>query len=86
MSLPLMNLHKIDTTGIYVVETDIDIPLPTAPPNANRKTNVVRANVYRPKDSFTDGKRYPVLVTYGPCKHRINHFYIAWLDQQLIKF
>jgi hypothetical protein len=76
MPLPTLNLHKIDTTGTYVVETDVDIPLPTAPPNTKNGVNVIRANVYRPKDSFTDGKKYPVLVTYGPCKHRAHPFYI----------
>ena len=76
MPLPILNLHKIDASGPFIVETDVDIPLPAAPQNTEYGVNLIRANVYRPKDSFNSGEKYPVLVTYGPCKHRIDPSYI----------
>src|SRR5881396_2832743 len=64
MSLPIRNLHAIDTSGSYIVETNVDIPLRTAPPSIPNDPRLIRANVYRPKGEG----RYPVLVTYGPCE------------------
>jgi hypothetical protein len=84
MPLPIQNLHTIDTTGSYVVETDVDIQLSTAPPNTEDGVRLVRANVYRPKDSFFGGKRYPVLVTYGPCKQ--NQSFSLFMMQLPITF
>ena len=64
MPLPIRNLHAIDLSGSYIVETNVDIPLRTAPPSIPSDPQLIRANVYRPKDNG----RYPVLVTYGPCE------------------
>ncbi|KAF5532894.1 x-pro dipeptidyl-peptidase [Fusarium mexicanum] len=62
MPLPTQNLHRIDTSGKYVVEYNVDIPLRTAKKTLPEDPLLVRGNVYRPK---ADDK-YPVLVTYGP--------------------
>lgn len=43
----------------YVFEQNVTIPLKSS-------EGIVRCNVYRPKD---ESKKYPVLVTYGPCKY-----------------
>jgi hypothetical protein len=67
MPLPIQNLHTIDAEGPYVVEKNVDIPLLTASLDFGNGIGLIRANVYRPKDSLVDGKKYPVLVTYGPC-------------------
>jgi hypothetical protein len=64
MPLPIKDLHTVDSSGEYVVEVNVSIPLPTAVKSTLDSLLVVRANVYRPK---FDGK-FPVLVTYGPCK------------------
>ncbi|KAI4854090.1 alpha/beta-hydrolase [Aureobasidium sp. EXF-8845] len=62
MTLPIQNLHKIDESGPYIVETNVDVPLRTASKSLPDDPRLVRVNVYRPK---TDTK-LPVLVTYGP--------------------
>lgn len=56
---PINTLQKIDDTGDFVIETNTDIPL---------KDGLCRCNVYRPHDSG-NGAKYPVLMTYGPCKY-----------------
>ncbi|TVY64333.1 Cocaine esterase [Lachnellula suecica] len=55
------SLKEVDTSEEFIVETNVTIPLATAPPDAFDDPCVVKANVYRPK---AEG-RYPVLVTYG---------------------
>ncbi|KAJ4247095.1 hypothetical protein NW762_013233 [Fusarium torreyae] len=62
MPLPIQNLHKIETSGKYVVEYNVDIPLRTARKTLPDDPLIVRGNIYRPKTR----DRYPVLVTYGP--------------------
>lgn len=56
----LRNLHEIqkDEENGLIFEKNVDIPLKAS-------DLPVRCNVYRPIDSDT-GKKYPVLVTYGP--------------------
>ncbi|KAJ9620385.1 hypothetical protein H2204_012295 [Knufia peltigerae] len=64
MPLELKNLHVIDDQSFdYVFERDVDIPLKTTKPAFEGDPLIVRANVYRPKKP---GRRFPVLVTYGP--------------------
>ena len=65
MPLPFENLHTVETSGPYTVEINVDIPLRTAAKSTSDDPLLVRANIYRPK---LEGK-YPVLVTYGPCKY-----------------
>ena len=65
MPLPIQNIYSTDTTGSYIIETNVDIPLRTATKTIPDDPLVVRANVYRP----TKEGRYSVLVTYGPCEH-----------------
>ncbi|KZF19086.1 alpha/beta-hydrolase [Xylona heveae TC161] len=77
--LPLRKLHSVDDSGALVVETNVDIPLPTAPPEGADDPCLVRANVYRPKGT---GK-YPVILTYGPYGKDIHYpdFHAAsWAD------
>lgn len=62
MSLLPNALYEISRTGNMIVEKNVDVPLPTAPPASPRDPLLVRANVFRPKP---DG-RYPVLLTYSP--------------------
>lgn len=64
MPLALKNLHAVDTSGPYIFERDVDVPLKTAQPGIKDDPLLVRANVYRP---HKEGK-YPVLCTYGPCE------------------
>jgi len=64
MPLPLKDIYSIDDSGDYIVETNVDIPLRTAGKSTPDDPLLVRANVYRPKGD----DKYPVLVTYGPCK------------------
>lgn len=64
MPLPIRKLHVVETFPQYIAEFNVDIPLRTAAPSLPQDPLLVRGNIYRPKD---DGK-YPVLVTYGPCK------------------
>jgi hypothetical protein len=76
MPLPIQNLHTIDAEGPYVVEKNVDIPLPTAGLEFGKGVGLIRANVYRPKDSLVDGKKYPVLVTYGPCMNQSKYIFL----------
>ena len=65
MTLELKNLFQVDRTHFpYMFEQNVDIPLRTG---NLLDGDLIRANVYRPHDS-DEGVRYPVLVTYGPCK------------------
>ena len=65
MKLELKNLLQVDRTHFsYIFEQNVDIPLRTGNLSDG---DLIRANVYRPHDS-DDGVKYPVLVTYGPCK------------------
>ncbi len=64
MPLAIQNLHTFDDSGPYIVEINVDIQLRTAVKSTSDDPLLVRANIYRPK---TLGK-FPVLVTYGPCK------------------
>lgn len=63
MSLPIKDLHRVDDSGPYIVETNVIVHLKTAPPSIANDPCLVRVNVYRPKGE----QRLPVLVTYGPC-------------------
>jgi hypothetical protein len=74
MPLPVRDLRTIDTNGSYIAEKNVDIPLPTALSDPENRVGLIRANVYRPKDSFMDGKKYPVLVTYGPCMTKSSYY------------
>lgn len=57
MPNPIKDLYKIDeVTFDYVYEENASLPLKSG-------KGLVRCNVYRPKAT---GKKYPVLVTYGP--------------------
>lgn len=54
----IREIHTVDTESFpYVFEQNATVPLKTS-------SGLVRVNVYRPKD--TEGKKHPVLVTYGP--------------------
>jgi predicted acyl esterase len=54
----IKDISSSDTTNFpYTFEKNVTIPL-------KNSTGLVRANVYRPKDS--DTKPVPVLITYGP--------------------
>lgn len=54
----IRDICTVDTeTFPYIFEQDVSINL--------KDGNVVRCNVYRPKDSGPH-TRYPVLATYGP--------------------
>lgn len=64
MPLAIKNLHIVDSSGAYIVELNVNIPLRTATKSTPDDPLLVRANIYRPKSK---GK-FPVLVTYGPCK------------------
>ena len=64
MPLALKDLHTVEESGDYIFEHNVNVPLQTAQPSIPNDPLLVRANVYRPKK---EGK-YPVLVTYGPCK------------------
>ena len=67
MPLAIKNLHTVDSSGDYIVEVNVDINLRTATKSTPDDPLLVRANVYRPK---LEGK-FPVLVTYGPCKFEL---------------
>ena len=57
MPNPIKDIYKIDQTSFdYVYEENVNVSL-------KDDKGLVRCNVYRPKD---EGKKYPVLVTYGP--------------------
>jgi hypothetical protein len=57
MPLEIKDLHKVDeTSASYIVEENVTVELKSC-------DELIRCNVYRPKDV---GGRYPVLVTYGP--------------------
>lgn len=48
----------------YVFMKNVDLPLRTY------QKGFLRCNVYLPKDAAPFGpERYPVIATYGPCKH-----------------
>jgi len=64
MPLPIKDLHTVESFADYIAEFNVDIPLRTAAKTSPDDSLLVRGNVYRPKQ---EGK-YPVLVTYGPCK------------------
>lgn len=64
MSLPILKLHQVDNSGLYIVETNADVPLSSAPSSVAQSSSVLRVNIYRPNTS----EKVPVLVTYGPCK------------------
>ena len=54
----IRDLKETDSDSFpYIFEKNVSIPLKSS-------TGLVRANVYRPKDSSE--KKVPVLVTYGP--------------------
>jgi len=72
MPLAIKNFHTVDRSGLYIVETNVDIPLRTATKSTPDDPLLVRANVYRPKA----GQKFPVLVTYGPCKSEWNASFI----------
>lgn len=58
--LEVKNAHKVDETSFpYIFEENAEVPLKTS------SQGIVRVNVYRPK-STKEGKKLPVLVTYGP--------------------
>lgn len=59
MPNPIKDFHTIDSTSFpYIFEQNASVPLKTS-------DGLVRCNVYRPK-SQDSGKKFPVLVTYGP--------------------
>jgi pimeloyl-ACP methyl ester carboxylesterase len=60
--LPTNALYAVDDSGSFLVERDVDIPLPKAPKSDATDPCFVRANVFRPMDQ----RRYPVLLTYSP--------------------
>lgn len=78
MPLPIRNLYTVDAEGPYIVEKNVDIPLPTATLDLQNGVGLIRANVYRPKDSFVDDKKYPVLVTYGPCMTQSSYLFFIF--------
>lgn len=54
----IRDISSIDTEGFpYIFEKSVTIPLKTS-------SGIVRANVYRPKNSTQNP--VPVLMTYGP--------------------
>jgi hypothetical protein len=58
--LEVKDAHKVDESSFpYVVEENVAVPLKTT------SRGIIRCNVYRPK-STSEGKKFPVLVTYGP--------------------
>ena len=66
MPFTIRDLHTVDDSGKYIVETNVDVPLRTPDRSIPNDPLLVRANVYRPKQ----GGKYPVLVTYGPCMYQ----------------
>lgn len=62
MPLALRNLHTVHDRGSYVLEQDVDIPLPNTKEGFPGDPLLVRANLYRPKKAG----RFPVICTYGP--------------------
>lgn len=61
----ILDLHKVDAkTFPYIFEENATVSLKSS-------EDLVRVNVYRPKDS--DSKPVPVLVTYGPSAPFLSH-------------
>jgi len=57
MSNPVKDIRTVDTTSFpYIYEENVTVPLKSS-------ADIVRCNLYRPKD---EAQQYPVLVTYGP--------------------
>lgn len=58
--LEIKDAYRVDESSFpYIFEENVTVPLKTT------SRGIIRCNVYRPK-STKEGKKFPVLVTYGP--------------------